>query len=325
MSAIAAGAIGLASIMGGLAGKSNQKKDQQQLNEQAAYLNYKYGEEAAQNAFGRQMQAYDKVFEDNTMEAQVKRAKDAGMNPALLYGGGAGGGQIAQMGNQSIGATGGAEAGRAPTSVERQMAASQVALNGMQAMKLKSEVAVNESLADKNKAEAGKVSGVDTEEAISRISLNNQTVQNREVEEEATRINNRIDRITANLAEYGEEEKKAAVEFEADRMWTDYQRAEEELQAMRRSNRIGAQTEETAIEQFKASLAETYARIIRAEAETRGIEATTEQTQAATEAILKDMRNFGAKLPPWTQFYNNYTGFFGIGGKERRKNGNPYD
>lgn len=148
-------AIGKSLGIGGKKRDKRQLNQQKELNEQAGEVNYRYGEMAAQNSFQRTNEFYDKLFADNTPAAQKQRLKDAGLSPALMYGG-AGGTGGASVSPQAQGATGGVQAGQAANSAEQMMQSNQAMAMGLQLSRLKSEIEVNESVADKNKAEADK-------------------------------------------------------------------------------------------------------------------------------------------------------------------------
>ena len=53
-----------------------QKNAQKELNEQAASLNYEYGEKAAENAYERQLAMYQRSYEDQSYKAMVNQMKD---------------------------------------------------------------------------------------------------------------------------------------------------------------------------------------------------------------------------------------------------------
>lgn len=76
-----------------------QKNAQMELNQQAAELNYQYGERAAENAYNRQLAMYQRSYEDQSYKAMVKQMEDAGLSVGLMYGGnGSGGGAGAMSG-----------------------------------------------------------------------------------------------------------------------------------------------------------------------------------------------------------------------------------
>lgn len=90
-----------------------QKNAQKELNEQAAGLNYEYGEKAAENAYQRQLAMYQRSYEDQSYKAMVKQMEDAGLSVGLMYGGNGSGGGAGAMSGAPKADTGGAMAGQA--------------------------------------------------------------------------------------------------------------------------------------------------------------------------------------------------------------------
>lgn len=90
-----------------------QKNAQKELNQQAAELNYEYGEKAAENAYNRQLAMYQKSYEDQSYKAMVNQMEDAGLSVGLMYGGSGSGGGAGAMSGAPKGDTGGAMAGQA--------------------------------------------------------------------------------------------------------------------------------------------------------------------------------------------------------------------
>lgn len=90
-----------------------QKNAQKELNEQAAQINYEYGEKAAENAYQRQLAMYQRSYEDQTYGAMVDQMKDAGLSVGLMYGGSGSGGGAGAMSGAPKADTGGAIAGQA--------------------------------------------------------------------------------------------------------------------------------------------------------------------------------------------------------------------
>lgn len=122
-SVAAAGVSGVAGIAQSLFGPSVkkqiqwQKDAQKELNEQAAKTNYEYGELAAQNAYNRQMEMYQRSYQDQSYAAQKQQMKDAGLSVGLMYGQGASGGGAGSMTGAPQGETGGAVAGDAGAAI----------------------------------------------------------------------------------------------------------------------------------------------------------------------------------------------------------------
>lgn len=111
-------------------------------------------------------QQYSKDMYDYTSyENERRHMENANLNPALMYGmGGAAGGSASGAGQ----ASGGGQPSTNPVS-----AGGQYGQMSMNAMAIMSEIAKNNAQANKDNAEADKKRGVDTEEAKSRINLNN--------------------------------------------------------------------------------------------------------------------------------------------------------
>lgn len=76
----------------------------------AAELNHKYSEMAAEEAYRRQMEMYERVYHDESYQNRVKQMREAGLSVGLMYGQGAQGG--------GAGATTGAPAGNTNQNID---------------------------------------------------------------------------------------------------------------------------------------------------------------------------------------------------------------
>lgn len=95
-------------------GRRRQIRQQKEMAENAAQINYKYGEMAAKNAFQRQQVLYERTYQDQSYANQVAQMDAAGLSPGLMYGkGGAGGGGAGSTTGAPMGATGATGAGAA--------------------------------------------------------------------------------------------------------------------------------------------------------------------------------------------------------------------
>lgn len=95
-------------------GRRKQIRQQKEMAENAAKINYKYGEMAAENAFERQQVLYNRTYQDQSYANQVAQMDAAGLSPGLMYAkGGAGGGGAGSTTGAPMGATGAAGAGAA--------------------------------------------------------------------------------------------------------------------------------------------------------------------------------------------------------------------
>lgn len=110
----------------------------------------RYNEQMAKNNQQRNKDLWDYTNYEN----QKQHMKNAGLNPALIYGMGGGGG-VSANGAQGQGVT-------QPTDRSVEMRLKQQGL-GLQLASIASQVDLNKSQAEKNKAEANKIAGVDTE------------------------------------------------------------------------------------------------------------------------------------------------------------------
>lgn len=174
-------ASGISGVVGGLFGGIGAKKRmqrqvdaQKQLNEQAAKLNYEYGEKAAENAYKRQMEMYERSYQDQSYAAMRGQMEDAGLSVGLMYGGGGAGGVGGATTGAPQGETGGAEAGRADGTAAQQAAAIQQAQMGLGLVSMKKDLAMKDAQIDeinaaaaKQRAEAANI----TEQKITEIQM----------------------------------------------------------------------------------------------------------------------------------------------------------
>lgn len=169
--AIGAG-MGLAS---GLLGKRNsQFSDQMKLNEQAAGLNYKYNEMSANSAFGRQLQMYEQMMQDNSPLAQRRRLEEAGMSVGTMANlGSTGGGQNVGA-PQGAGSSGGAQPGNASNRAENKMAGIQEKILGLTLAKGEAEVRkINAEASNIEASEEGTKASTETTNALRDILVEN--------------------------------------------------------------------------------------------------------------------------------------------------------
>lgn len=138
-------------------GRKKQIRQQKEMVENAAKINYKYGEMAAENAFERQQVLYNRTYQDQSYANQVAQMDAAGLSPGLMYGkGGAGGGGAGSTTGAPMGATGATGAGVAADpnmQLQALMSLRQVRLNER---KNEAEINLLNTQADALKAEASK-------------------------------------------------------------------------------------------------------------------------------------------------------------------------
>lgn len=112
ISGVAGNTSGILNMLG--IGRRRQVRQQKEMIENAAKINYKYGEMAAENAFERQQVLYNRTYQDQSYANQIAQMDAAGLSPGLMYGkGGTGGGGAGSTTGAPMGATGAAGAGAA--------------------------------------------------------------------------------------------------------------------------------------------------------------------------------------------------------------------
>lgn len=138
-------------------GRRRQIRQQKEMAENAAKINYKYGEMAAENAFERQQVLYDRTYQDQSYANQVAQMDAAGLSPGLMYGkGGAGGGGAGSTTGAPMGATGATGAGSAADPNAQLQALMSLRQVRMSERKNEAEIKLLNTQAKALEAEAGK-------------------------------------------------------------------------------------------------------------------------------------------------------------------------
>lgn len=155
ISGIAGNISGIFSALG--IGRRKQIRQQKEMAENAAKINYKYGEMAAENAFERQQVLYNRTYQDQSYANKVAQMDAAGLSPGLMYGGGgASGGGAGSTTGAPMGATGAAGAGIAADPNARLQALMSLRQVRMSERKNEAEVNLLNTQAEALKAEASK-------------------------------------------------------------------------------------------------------------------------------------------------------------------------
>lgn len=164
ISGIMSGASGILNMLG--VGRKRQIRQQKEMAENAAQINYKYGEMAARNAFERQQVLYNRTYQDQSYANQVAQMDAAGLSPSLMYSkGGAGGGGAGSTSGAPMGATGAVGAGIAADPNARLQALMSLRQVRMSERKNEAEINLLNTQAEALKTEAAK----NTEETTSII------------------------------------------------------------------------------------------------------------------------------------------------------------
>lgn len=138
-------------------GRRRQIRQQKEMAENAAKINYKYGEMAAENAFERQQVLYNRTYQDQSYANQVAQMDAAGLSPGMMYGkGGAGGGGAGSTTGAPMGATGATGAGSAADPNMQLQALMSLRQVRMTERKNEAEIKLLNTQAKALEAEAGK-------------------------------------------------------------------------------------------------------------------------------------------------------------------------
>lgn len=155
LSGIVGDTTGILNILG--IGRRKQIRQQKEMAENAAKINYKYGEMAAENAFERQQVLYNRTYQDQSYANQVAQMDAAGLSPGLMYGkGGAGGGGAGSTTGAPMGATGATGAGSAADPNMQLQALMSLRQVRMSERKNEAEIKLLNTQAKALEAEAGK-------------------------------------------------------------------------------------------------------------------------------------------------------------------------
>lgn len=145
----------------------------------AAELNHKYSEMAAEAAYRRQMEMYERAYQDESYQNRVKQMREAGLSVGLMYGQGAqGGGAGATTGapagntNQNIDPGLNAEAAENANVTRGGLALVEASRNVAQIKNIESQTDLNEAAAKKAEADAAAArenAGLTAEKKITEV------------------------------------------------------------------------------------------------------------------------------------------------------------
>lgn len=256
------------------ADKDAQKQQEYQL--ELMSQSDKYTKENVERAVAAQKELY----EYTGFASKVRQMKEAGLNPGLIYGMGASGGG---------GVTGNTAAPAGPQGSAPNMAGfrqNAIAQQGMalQLQKLQSEIDVNKSIAEANRAEATMKSGVETEVKQAEIESIKTTIQNvatqtksEELKQDGIRLENAFKKIDLKIADKTIEDKISAIQSDSDRAYYSMMSAVGEMKSSLAKGTIDVATINTAIEQYNANLKKTITDALLAQKNTQKSDAEISQ------------------------------------------------
>lgn len=178
-----------AGLIGGVLGYALEgHEDQRQREQQQALTDIQV--KGSKDLSGYNLELQKQLWDYTNYANQVKHLKEAGLNPALLYGKGGGGGVTASLatGNASGGNAAGQSGEINNTTAMGLQLSSQIALQSAQAEALKATAA-------KDNAQAIKIAGVDTQQTTATIDQIKATTQNTQAQTALTEIEQSIQTI----------------------------------------------------------------------------------------------------------------------------------
>lgn len=263
---------GLGVIGGAISGSSKrqqkrQLRNQKALNEQAAMLNYQYGEMSADAAAERTRQAEIEREERNSLTARLEEADANNISRQAVINGSGG---VAGGGAQGQGA-GGQKGGQAPDEAAAQDMKRRQLLEfaqiGAAISQLKAETrktnAETESIEDqtetnKDTKETNKqiieetLKNLKKERELKNVTIEKATeeIKSDRVKRAGNELQNRITEIEGNIAESGEEFRIEAIKWEVERLI-------EEVRGARADNELKEEQKDDIIKALKAQIALT--------------------------------------------------------------------
>lgn len=209
-----------------------------------------------------QKEAQLDIWEKTNYPAQVEQLKKAGLNPALLYGKGGGGGAT----------TGSISGGNAPQGGGELMKGMEV---GLQSALQEAQIENLKADAEKKRVEATKIKGVETENI-------GQDTKNKIAQEALTKTQNKI----AELQRQYEEDTMSNRQGVAEQT---FQKIAQEVNILRNNTDISGATKETQIQQIKQDL-------INSEIEGRLKDSNIHLNRAQIQKLAADIIQRGSEI-----------------------------
>lgn len=194
-------------------------KDSRQYKQQERLQNLQIRGQQQMAMFNQNLQK--EMWETTGPQGQIEQYKKAGLNPALMYGMGGGGGQT--IGNQQASVAG----GMAPTgSGNEKETMMEIGLQMAQQMNLIKAQTSNINADTKLKeTEANKLGGVDTKKAETEINSLNQGIENQKAQEQLTKAMTRMQNLANELQGRTMEDRIEMVNYETKRACQEAQQA----------------------------------------------------------------------------------------------------
>lgn len=184
------------------------------MREQEARKQHNRNKDMADYMQDKQMDLWNKT----NYEAQARHMKNAGLNIGLMYG-------TAGQGGQSNSVSGEGGKPNAPNPMANTAA---MAGMGLQAGLTQAQIEATKAQTEKTRAEAEKISGVDTQEAKTRIADISQGIENKKAAEILTNVQSRLTSINADVADFSMEDAIKRINYEAEKAYHEVKSAQYE-------------------------------------------------------------------------------------------------
>lgn len=270
-------------ISTGLGLMLEKHEDKRQLSQQQKLQDLQVGGAMQLTNYNTQKQL--ELWKATNYPAQMEQLKTAGLNPALMYGMGGGGGTTANIDQGNVS---GAEAPKGGGEIAAMMGLglqrAQLSLLDAQRKNIEADTA-------NKQANTTKTAGVDT-------AATEQGIEESKAKQELTEVQTEINYIQQHIATMTQNTAVALIQRQL-------QQATETLNQAVRENKIGDATKQSQIETIKAQLAGIYidnavkkAQLGKTEAETKSITTAIKQkwnelqNQADYNAIQKQLADF---------------------------------
>lgn len=308
----AAASLGI-NLAGGIGAKKRQREafemqleNQMRLNQQAGKLSYEFGEQAANNAFQRQMQMYQQQLKDNrewdnetsAMKRRMAAIKSVGGNPMMAIMGDVnpGSGGSAEFATAPQGGGGaGIMAGNAPSGVDwedartrRNQAISESLMMGKQLQLMDAQIENVGADTQKKGAETENL-GADTANKQIQLEQIFAGIENTKVQTAATELGMSLDQQRLELDKGLTGANIEQINANTEKIGEEAHYLTQQIRIAKIQGNLDEQTLQTKVSQLKGELANTMKQGVILEVEARAKEAGINLTEKQIEKIGNDI------------------------------------
>lgn len=201
-------ALSVAGGVGSFLTEQNASEKQYEYNKQLQEAQFEFNRTEAAKAHQRALEMNKITYQQNSIQNKVGQMKEAGLNPALMYGGGAG-----NAGGAGSASTTAQAAGGAASSVSRPNTAQSLGI-AMQLAQLKANVDLTKAQENLANTQAEKLAGADTNKINAEIQNLGATREGQDLQNAYQRLENDIKGLTM---QYEIAEAKSQAEYMARR------------------------------------------------------------------------------------------------------------